>query len=270
MKQKLHGSYIKCGIGLLAIALCLFSAAFWTSIASAEIIMTTATGSGADTYLSNDSQSSSYYATVVHGSTVDMQARISTGSRTRIPYFRFDISSAAGTNLTGAILSFYMSYNNGNRKRTWNVYGLNDGSGDSWGESTTDYANAPGILQPSTYNDGNYSLDIGTSANQLTLLGAVTFPASTGVVVTSTTASLNLDSFLAADTNGLVTFVLVAQSSDSNANYSFATKENTSSWAYPTLDLPNAVVPEPAALAMLFTALAAMGGLITFRKRRVK
>jgi hypothetical protein len=62
----------------------------------------------------------------------------------------------------------------------------------------------------------------------------------------------------------------VAQSSDSNANYSFATKENTSSWAYPTLDLPNAVVPEPAALAMLFTALAAMGGLITFRKRRVK
>ncbi|MGD0655499.1 MAG: PEP-CTERM sorting domain-containing protein [Thermoguttaceae bacterium] len=29
-------------------------------------------------------------------------------------------------------------------------------------------------------------------------------------------------------------------------------------------------IPEPAALTMLFTALAAMGGLITLRKRHVK
>jgi MYXO-CTERM domain-containing protein len=85
--------------------------------------------------------------------------------------------------------------------------------------------------------------------------------------MTSTTAALNLDTFLDNDTNKLVTFALLRSVSDSNVDYNFATKENlTPGIMFPTLTLPNAlVIPEPtsAALATMLLAAVAVG-----RRRR--
>jgi hypothetical protein len=233
------------------------------SIGSAEIILTTANGSGADTFLSNDTQTGNYGATSIHGGDKEMQARISDGSRMKMPYFRFDISSASGLDLTGAYVTLIESY--GNRARTWNVYGLNDSTEDVWNEAATSYSNAPGILQPANggvaYNSALYSFD----PAKVTLLTTIALASSAPATVSSA-VNTAMDSFLAADTNGMVTFMIVAQASDSAPSYGFATKENTGSYAYPTLTLPKAV-PEPATLSML--AAVGLLALCYFRRSYV-
>lgn len=60
--------------------------------------------------------------------------------------------------------------------------------------------------------------------------------------LTSSAATLNLDEFIAADTNGLVTLMLLHETSDSNATYWFASKElaQNDPEKCPTLTFPNA------------------------------
>jgi len=108
--------------------------------------------------------------------------------------------------------------------------------------------------------NGTYIID----ETKLTLLGTVLVPNTQPVLVTSSTASLNLDSFLAADRNKLVTFVLIPTGGD--RQFYVAAKEGLASnptWSAPTLILPNAV-PEPASLMLL-----AVGSLASrFRKQK--
>jgi autotransporter-associated beta strand protein len=206
---------------------------------AAQVTFTTAGGTGADTFLTNDSNSG---PTSVRGANTVMNMRRFDGTRSRQPLFRFDIGSlSSGANLTGTTLSLTIT-RSANRTRTANVYGLIDEALDSWPESTTSYSNAPGA---SAATAGNYSYSIYDAVNNPTgkykLLGTISFPAAASATpIVSNTANLNLDSFLDDDTNGLVTFLIIPQTTDSTADWDIAPKENTSS-APPLLTLPNVV-----------------------------
>jgi hypothetical protein len=222
-------------------------------VASAGLSITTADGSGADTYVANDSQrgpNSNF-------GTSGLNVRVYNTVRIQVPYIKFDLSGATG-DLTGATLQICLT--GANRARTWTIYGLNDNAtDDAWGESTITYNNAPGMLAATL---GTLSLD----TTKLTQLGTLAVPASVtapGTLVTSATATLNLDSFLAADTNKLVTLVIVA-GNDSSGTWYIGNKESTTvGVTAPTLLLPNATaVPEPATLAIL-----GLGGLLAARRR---
>jgi hypothetical protein len=242
----------------------------WSTAAQAQVSVTTADGNGADTYLSNDSSSGPGDA---HGDSDVFELRSITDSRARIGMLRFDLSDVTG-DLTGATLSF--EFTNSRRARTWEIYGLNDGSDDLWNELTTSYGSGVGVLSAT---EGNYALDVGSAANQVTLLGTMavsdaetedTDPTAHEGLNTSSTASLDLSSFLAADSNGLVTLLLAFPSgTDTNPDWFVATKENTlvgSSLTAPTLTLPNASpVPEPATAGFVLLAGA---GLVAARRRR--
>ncbi len=231
--------------------------------ASAAAIVSTAVGDGADTMLQNDSQDAGTGPDVVRGDIEFMKFRYLTGGRVKIPYFRFDLSDVVGDR-TGATLSLEAIFNNGNRVRDLDVWGLIDNNADdAWSEASTSYSNAPGFIytDPDPVTAGNQpSNDYTIDFSKLTPLGTITTPAGTGVM-TSTTAALNLDTFLGDDTNGLVTLVLLRAASDSNVDYNFATKENvTPNVLFPTLTLPNAtLVPEPTSAALCLLGLAALG-----------
>ncbi|HSV27106.1 MAG TPA: DNRLRE domain-containing protein [Sedimentisphaerales bacterium] len=226
------------------------------SQAMAMVVVSTEFGQGADTWIINDPCNGG--ANANWGTRTTMSYRWLVDSRFRTAYFRLDLSGAAG-NLTGAILQLDLTFNNGSRARTLNVYGLVDGAADFWDEATITYNNAPGFLPTNPINNGNWIFDT-DPARSLTLLGQIAVPAAAGVM-SSTTAALNLDSFLAANTNSLVTFVIMPGTSDTNVMYDWATKEHATAMA-PTLVLPHAI-PEPATMAIL-----GLGSLVLLRRRR--
>jgi hypothetical protein len=183
-----------------------------------------------------------------------MYFRYLANTRVKIPYFRFDLSGIRGDR-DGATLSLQLIFNNGNRARALDVYGLiDDDLDDAWAESTISYSNAPGFIytDPDPLTAGNQpSNNFTVDPAEMVFLGTVTTPAGLGVM-TSNTVSLNLDAFLASDTNKLVTFAFLRNTSESSVEYRFATKENaTAGILVPTLTLPNALeIPEPATAAM--------------------
>jgi hypothetical protein len=222
---------------------------------NAAMIVPTSFGTGADAYLQNDSQDAGTGPDVVRSTQDNMLFRYLVNSRVKIPYFRFDLSGIRGDR-SGATLSLQVLTNNGNRSRALDVYGLIDDAVDeAWAEGTISYSNAPGFIytDPDPVTAGNQpSNNFTIDPSEMVFLGTITTPAGLGVM-TSTTAALNLNSFLAGDTNKLVTLALVRSVSDSNVQYTFATKENaTAGVLFPTLTLPNALeIPEPVTAAML-------------------
>ena len=221
----------------------------------------TSYGNGADTYVSNDSNSG---PTVVHGAESSVNVRAIADSRARLALLRFDLSAVTSGALTGAQLQLNLTY--GQNTRDLIVYGLNDGdAGEMWDESVTNYLNAPGIdltAPPHVDADGNYHLDL-SSLYGGAALGTWTFPSTRDpLIITSSTATLDLDAFLAADTDKVATF-LIAEDPDVARDFWFDSKEGTIA---PKLLLPNAtVVPEPASLALVMVGLVAVGLL---RRRR--
>jgi hypothetical protein len=211
-------------------------------VAQAAVTVTTAAG-GADTFVGNDASTRPPTANYGGGTTMDIRCWIP-DVRAHIGYVKFDIGGIAG-NMTGVQFQFYLTGADG--ARTWNIYGLNDNAvDDAWGEMTITYNNAPGMLPAAP---GNYLVD----TTKLTLLGTVAVPNATGLV-TSATATLNMDSFIANDTNGLITLVIISGDTSGKQFY-VATKEYIT-YSAPTLILPNAVAatvstPQPAAGAIL-------------------
>lgn len=196
------------------------------------------------------------------------------GTTTRKGYLRFDVSGQPLSELSNAELALEVSINNNGgtpqdptpKTYTIDVYGLNDGdAGESWGEGTIDWNNAPA-------NDTGDN-DILSNA---TLLGQFGVPAlnpdleSDPILVSfnnlmSDTPHALLD-FLASDTDGQVTFIL-ARDGGSN-NLGFYSKEGAAldGALAPTLTL-FAQIPEPSALALIALGLVSLGS-IGWRRRR--
>jgi hypothetical protein len=218
------------------------------SSVQALVTVTTADGMGADTYLSNDGQSGNYGPDSVHGEDTSLRAfRQLAGVRSKAGFIRFDLSTVAG-DMSEAILTFDATFLKGSAK-TVDVYGLTDGNGDFWDESTTTYNTAPGVLSAGL---GDYALNTA----MMTLLGTITTPAAGGtypVSFSSNPSDLPLTSFLQADANKLVTLLFIGTDNEGE----IASKEHET-FAAPTLTLPNAVVgartsamnPNPADGAM--------------------
>jgi hypothetical protein len=183
-----------------------------------------------------------------------------TGTTTRKGYLRFDVSGQPLDELTNAELQLEVSINNNGgspldptpNTYTVDIYGLNDADiGENWGESTIDWTNAPA-------ND-TANNDILSNA---TLLGQFGVPAlnptqeSTPILVSfnnlmSAIPDALLD-FLAADTDGQVTFILARDGGDNNLAF-YSVEGATANGAFaPTLTLfaPADAVPEPATLAL--------------------
>lgn len=233
---------------LSIVLLCLLGVAV-----QAELAITTANGSGADTYVANDDGSQSPDGNF--GTENRMRIRVNGTNRVKIAYIRFDLSNVL-LNPTNAYLKFETTYMKSGGKSV-NVYGLTDNKLDYWIESGTGgitFNTAPGQVLPAA--PGTYTLD----TTKTTLLG--TFATSTTaapVILTTSPASLNLADFLRSDTNGLVTLLLIGQDDETE----LATKENTTAGiTFPTLVLPDsndivarATAPVPASYATVSTGL---------------
>lgn len=219
--------------------------------AQAEWLTRTSDGDGADTYLSNDTQTwstSNGYPNTNHGGEKGAEIRTLWNSRMRIAYLRFDISELTlpitnakiGVNVTGS-----------KRLRTYGVYGLKDGF-DNWDESTVTYNNAPGFGSNPPDPNGQYTID----AN-LTRVADFAIDGTLKKWQYSKT-SASMDAFIALDTDDLLTFAVLfdTANTDGNPDVFFTTKERGTGFA------PR-FIPEPATIALL-----GLGGLVMLRRKR--
>ncbi|MFA5204239.1 MAG: DNRLRE domain-containing protein [Lentisphaeria bacterium] len=206
---------------------------------------TTANGTGADVYVFNENgdkkgenfngADNGYLSVVTYNS-----------NWSRKTYLRFDTAGLTGTVQTA---SLRLDFVNVGSATTLNVYGLNDSaSGQNWGESAITWNNAPG-------NDTSSST--GMDAGSTTLLGS--FAVNGNGFANLSAASLA--TFLNADTDHLVTFILVPTAGVNVQAYSKDVTVATSAM-YPTL---SGTVPEPASALIL---LAGAGSLALGRRRR--
>jgi fibronectin-binding autotransporter adhesin len=204
------------------------------------VTISTTNGLGADTYLSNDSQTGEGPGSV-HGLAQSFNHRVYAGTRMKLLYVRFDkgnnLINYAGSTIT-------LNFGGAGRTRTCTVFGLKDGDiGEAWGESTVCYSNAPGIA----WTNGTPLAQFPTiNSNRMVALGTMpNFESPTGDQ-TSSASSLDLQSFLESDTDGLVTLLFLT-TSDSSQTYWGRTKETTNTLGElmhlePRLNMPNAVV----------------------------
>ncbi|MCC5833993.1 MAG: DNRLRE domain-containing protein [Opitutales bacterium] len=218
--------------------------------------LTTAYGAGADTYLSNDTNSG---PSVVHGGAASMNMRAIDNSRARLILLRFDLSELEASTLTDATLTLNLTTST--RTRDWNVFGSSDATLNAWDELSTNYNNAPGINSATL---GNYSIDTAVWAS----LGTFNIQASIGQQ-TSNTTSLNLDSLLTGNTSGFASLLLAFPSGTSSDPDWWVTSKEGDAMLAPTLNLPNAqAIPEPSTYAVIFGGLAFMGVVYLRRRNR--
>ena len=218
----------------------LLAASFSPLASHAAVEIPSSFGNGADTYLSNDSNAG---PGVNHGTKGAVEVRNFAGTRLRVALVRFDVSGLTNdSDNTDATLRFTQTYG-ANRTRAWTIYGLRDGHiGENWDEATTNYNNAPGVVGPGTGN-ATFSLDIYNETTNptgaLEQLAVHTYPISLTSGPT-TMSGVNLKNFIDADTDGIVTFLLVT-TSDNSQTFGLAAKEDATraSTDRPHLILPN-------------------------------
>lgn len=160
--------------------------------------------------------------------------------RQKIGYLRFDISSIQG-NRSGAILSLSIRKWAG-KKGEVRVYGLIDENADHWSENELTYNTAAGVVPAEI---GQYDLDYGALEN----LGTIAF---NGIgTQDSDPSTLRLDEFIAKDTNGLLTFVLIRDQNDLSAEWMIRTKEADAQSA-PKLTFPHGNGSDPVEVTTAF------------------
>lgn len=190
------------------------------TVAQATIDIATDFGSGADTFIGNDSKTS---YTKNRGANTELETRYNGGgSRFTCSYYRFDLTGTSA-DFAGATLMLEASYIKSSTGRRLDVYGLVDETLDQWDETTITYENAPGMLQPASgWNMGDYLID----ELKLVHLGFLTTPGTGGATpvypirFSSNTTDLGsaFSNFLTADTNKLVTIVLINSTGTSGTN----------------------------------------------------
>ncbi|HOQ04563.1 MAG TPA: DNRLRE domain-containing protein [Anaerohalosphaeraceae bacterium] len=199
--------------------------------ARADMIVSTADGNGADTFVGNDSNKGPNNN---YGASTTLDIRNYTNVRAHIGYVRFDITSIGGVDPTGARLQLFLTQ--AQNSRTWNIYGVKDGPNDFWNEMTITYNNSPWMLPASS---GNFALD----ETKVTLLGTMFVPAGGNQLRTSDPASLDLASFIKQDTNNLITLILVGPADGSGTQYYVLTKEGQAGATDPAFVAPRLVLP---------------------------
>jgi hypothetical protein len=214
----------------MAMAVCLCGL-----VAHAEIVVTTADGNGADTFVGNDSNKSPNNN---YGGSNTLDIRWWDGVRAHIGYIRFDITEIGGIDPTGAYLKLYLTQ--AQNSRDWDIYGLNDNAvDDAWDEMSVTYNNIPGMLPTETPSNGTFNLD----EEKTTFLGTMFVPGGAGVK-TSNPETLDLASFIKQDTNNLVTFILVGSNNPTDgAQYYVLSKEGAASSTDPNQFPPSLVLP---------------------------
>jgi len=141
-------------------------------------------------------------------------------TRKRIGYFKYNISAIDPLLFPFARLSgSFADGRDGNG--SWNIYGLNDGETNTddvpdgsfgeanWTEGALTYAMGLGVdvtVSPATVGD------LGLDLTEISLLGSITLV--DGEPFLSNTTDLPLASFLSADTNGVVTFMIADLTSE--------------------------------------------------------
>ena len=188
-------------------------------VSAEEKTVTTADGMfGADAYVQGGGSADNNYGT---GTTIVLKDRpgsTTPNEYTRKGYVRFDLSRLGAMTPLAATLELKIANNDsggGNPTPynfTVNVYGLDDGdAGEGWGESTITWNNAPANDTGSTTNIFANAAHLGTFP--------VTSSDGDNTVVTFSNAALT--AFISADTDELLTLILVRESASGSANLTF-------------------------------------------------
>lgn len=261
----------------LALGICGAIMASSSSMA-AVMYVSTADGNGADTSLQNDGQNGGTSATVFGaGATADF--RRYDDVRQKMLLLRFDISDLNPAAYNDAILRLD-GYSN--RGRDLRVYGIADGALDNWDEATTSYSNAPGILQPGDGGPAYDSAGFGfqnfsqmflppgnppvPAAYPLGLLPVEdTDPTPGYKPFVSNPTDLPLGDFLAADTNGIVSFLIHHDITHSSQTGNIRTKESGGYQAPMLGVVPPNFIPEPSSYALVLLGIGAVGMIVRRR-----
>ncbi|MBT62723.1 MAG: hypothetical protein CML13_05875 [Puniceicoccaceae bacterium] len=209
----------------------------------------------ADTFTSGSSQSSNYG----DGVKVNIENGGSGLEKTRVGFFRYDLSSYSGGTISGATFTMF-SVSQFGSSQNFDVYGISEGGtseGFSEGTGATDGTEFDWSSSGYGYSSGQ---DITDSANfaDLVSVGSIT---GMGANSSGSLSSSALDAFLNNDVNNIVSFVVVNTNGDGDFN-GFAGKESSSS-SGSTLT----IVPEPASAALAL-GLGIFAAVSLVRRRR--
>ncbi len=241
--------------------------ATWDNFAISDInratfAITTANGVGADAQI--ETRQGGTYGNSNYGAATTVQLKNagpdpnnSNNYLSRKSYLRFDLNAMEGLKTKEAALEL-TAFSGASGSYTFDVHGLLDGhTGESWGESSITWNNAPG-------ND-TASLD-GVLATETVFLGQISATGySAGQVLKL--ASQDLIDFLNTDSDGQVTLILT-QFTHSNDYFahsnSFYSKEGSLAFA-PRLVLY--AIPEPSTFVL---SLLGVLSLAICRRRRTR
>ena len=223
----------------LITSFCFVIVAALSTVASADI----AVNPIADTYVDSNNATSDL------GTDLFFVAN-DNGGRDRFSLIRFDISSFSGT-LTRAQLR--LNDEVGDASELFDIYGL-DESADTWTESLTYNQAVTAGLADDTIVGGFVTSNAFGGAP----LTSFTDPAGDGTLHDAfDVTSGSIFDFLNADTDGLVSFVIVESDVD-NPGTGFSSRESTVAVNRPLLTLTSTTVPEPSSFALLSLGLIAM------------
>ncbi len=172
----------------------------WASTAPAELIATT-DGNGGDASVSEEAPDR--IDTDTDDTRLFIRRRSDSSQRHQVTYLRFDLSTI-NTDIAAATLQLYQTAGN---SIIAELYGLNDSADEissPWDQYTITYNTAPGMNAP----DGN-TLTVDLDMTAVTSLG--TYSISTTDNEIKYLSSEEIVSFLNADTNGVVTFIMESQ-----------------------------------------------------------
>lgn len=226
---------------------------------AATVTVSTRTGSGADAYVSNDSNKGPT-SNLGTGSSFEVRSYdTGTGTtRVKIGFFKFDLTGLTGTS-SGATLSLQMKSNTVTSSNSnCTIYAMTDDTKDGWADAGFSFNNAPAVSGAL----GTYVLDTGITTALGTFTVAFPKPAADTVIVSDPLA-LNLDSAINRELstgNQLLTLLMIMTPTSASSNdLYFYTKEAATTYTAPTLTFNN--VPEPMTMAIL-----GLGGLLLRRK----